>query len=348
MPTGLQHIVTVSYMGSGSSAVTDLLREYENVDCPNGSYEYIFLHCPDGVFDLEDKLLHNNNALRSDEALRSFRFTMNELFENTRWWFGNYKNRLSSRFMEYVDQFISQITTCTYEGFWYEHEKASSRRIIVGRQLAKLGLEPRGFRHRYPDWMQVAFPSANTFYDAANLFIDNVFADTFETNKIALLDQLFLPHNLDRVGSYFPHTKYLLVRRDPRDVFILNKYVWTKQGCPIPFPKEVNEFCTFYAAMVSSTPPVDDALVQQIWFEDLILEHNSTLEQIERFLGSEIGIQTDKGKFLVPTKSARNIGVYKDDPAFAQEADTIATKLEKYLYPKPIDAAFSNRNDEVF
>ena len=61
-------IVPASYMGSGSSAVTDLISEFKNVNNEYGNFEYVFLHCPNGVFDLEDKLLIGNNALRSDEA----------------------------------------------------------------------------------------------------------------------------------------------------------------------------------------------------------------------------------------------------------------------------------------
>ena len=36
-------IVPVSYMGSGSSAVTDLISEFENVNNKCGVFEYVFL-----------------------------------------------------------------------------------------------------------------------------------------------------------------------------------------------------------------------------------------------------------------------------------------------------------------
>ena len=61
----------MSYMGSGSSAVTDLLREYEGINTKNSDFEYVFLYAPDGLFDLEYKLLYNNNAIRSDEARKN-------------------------------------------------------------------------------------------------------------------------------------------------------------------------------------------------------------------------------------------------------------------------------------
>ena len=63
-------IVPMGYMGSGSSAITDLVSEFK--DCQNEfkSYEYVLLHCPNGLFDLEDKLLIGNNAIRSDNRLK--------------------------------------------------------------------------------------------------------------------------------------------------------------------------------------------------------------------------------------------------------------------------------------
>ena len=83
-------IVPVGYMESGSSAVTDLIKEYENVNNDYNYLEYVFLHCPDGVFDLEDKLLIGNNAIRSDEAIHSFLMRMKELYSKKYWWVGNY------------------------------------------------------------------------------------------------------------------------------------------------------------------------------------------------------------------------------------------------------------------
>ena len=86
-----QLVVPISYMGSGSSAITDLVSEIKGYEAQNDTFEYVFLHCPNGVFDLEDKLLVGNNALRSDEALHSFCDTMKQLYDKKWWCVGNYK-----------------------------------------------------------------------------------------------------------------------------------------------------------------------------------------------------------------------------------------------------------------
>ena len=65
-------ITTTGYYSTGSSAVYDLLREYspcaEEVNRGN-PVEHIFLYMPDGLFDLEDKLLIGNSIHRSNEAM---------------------------------------------------------------------------------------------------------------------------------------------------------------------------------------------------------------------------------------------------------------------------------------
>ena len=93
-------IVPTGYMGSGSSVVTDLVSEFEGFEASRGTFEYVFLHCPNGVFDLEDKLLVGNNAIRSDEALHSFYTTMKELYDKKYWWVGHYNKIVGEEFLD--------------------------------------------------------------------------------------------------------------------------------------------------------------------------------------------------------------------------------------------------------
>ena len=69
-------VVPMGYMGSGSSAITDIVQGFEGYKAANGRSEFIFTHCPNGLFDLEDNLLIVNNSLRSDVSLHSFLATM--------------------------------------------------------------------------------------------------------------------------------------------------------------------------------------------------------------------------------------------------------------------------------
>lgn len=348
MNAAIGYVVTTGFMGSGSSAATDLLREYSNVSCPNGSYEYVFLHCPGGVFDLEDKIIAGNNALRSDEALRIFRSTMLDLFENRHWWFGGYKEKVSPNFMRCVDEFIDSITTCDYAGFWYDHQKTSRLRSIASGLLKRLGLAGVCGERPYGDRMRVALPTSEEYYEAASQFVKNVIGELSLEGRVTLLDQLFLPHNLNRATRYLPEAKFIVVHRDPRDIFILNKYNWSKCGNPVPYPLDVAVYCDYYSRVMGMVPPCAADKVLQIYFEDLIIDYDLTVERIEEFVGQDIGSHVDQKRFLDPRLSARNIGVYLDEKEYSAESEIIATRLEGYLYPRCIDAVFAERDGHPF
>lgn len=137
-----QLIVPCGYMGSGSSAITDLMKEIKNYKAPNNDFEYVFLHCPNGVFDLEDKLLNGNNAIRSDEAIHSFIATMRLLFDKKNYWVGMYKSKVSVDFMKYCYDFIEKLNVYKYNNtYWYYQQIPDLRMSIQNyfrRMIAKL------------------------------------------------------------------------------------------------------------------------------------------------------------------------------------------------------------------
>lgn len=350
----MNKIIVTGYMGSGSSAVTDLLSEYENVHCPNGSYEYIFMHCPGGLFDLEDKLLIGNTALRSDEAIRAFRHAMHDLYENGRWWFAGYESKVSNQFMQFVDEFIAAITTSAYEGFWYEHEKLSRAAWLKNRIKTKLGAAPYELLATELD---MAFPTSQEFYEAAQIFVEKTLAGIAgtagETGRAALLlDQLLLPHNLWRLENYFDiaDTRAVVVSRDPRDVFVLNKYAWSVRGVDmVPMPHDVNEFCKYYRRMRESEKPTLSDAVLRVNFEDLVFKYDETVTAIENCMGhSMLGDHKSKGTLFNPNVSRNNIGVFASSVTMQEEAAVIERELTEYLYPLEEEIVLANTISKAF
>ena len=64
-------ITCAGYLGTGSSAVTDLFSEYSN--CSSiGNYEVRFLHDPNGIRDLEYNIVQNNNRHNTSNAIKNF------------------------------------------------------------------------------------------------------------------------------------------------------------------------------------------------------------------------------------------------------------------------------------
>lgn len=350
--TDLNTIAVASFMGSGSSAAIDLLREYENVNCPNGSYEYVYLYCPNGLFDLEDKLLLNNNALRSDEALRTFETAMQELFGNEHWWFASYKTKVTPNFMELVNEFVDSISY-QIKGYWYDHQKVSANRQRWAYILKKLGRPAASVSRKYHDEMRLSYPSDDDFFEAASKFVEKTLLGIArdDNEKTLLVDQLLLPHNFYRKDNYFSRDrlKVILVIRDPRDVFILNKYYWRPAGEPIPYSDDVSLFCKQYRSVRSSVLPYDACNVLEINFEDLVLDHQNSLTAIEGFCGPWLGEHTKQGKYFKPEESARNICVYRDKKEYEEEAAIIESQLSEYLYtPSSYSFYSASRINKIF
>ncbi len=333
-------VIPTGYMASGSSAVTALIREFEGFCGATGSQEFIFLHCPLGVFDLEDKLLLSNNIFTSDEYLHLFRERMCELDHLKFWWPGNYRFFVGPDFMHYVDTFIESLIDYKMDQFWYMSERPSNRYLIFQKYIQAIW---RHFFPRFKCWKPIlnrkgvtfAYPSKEKFYQCARTFLMSVI-DSISKDDV-ILDQLLLPHNLYRMDRYFQpgEAKVIVVERDPRDVFIQNKYFYTKAHVEIPYPQDVKEFCRFYRQIREMEKPCDQADILRIHFEELIYEYEKTVKKIREFLGVSEKQHLQKREFFKPEVSINNTQIYELRPEYQQEANYIATHLKEYLYSFP-------------
>lgn len=170
-------IVPTGYMGSGSSAITDLISEFK--DCQNEfkTYEYVLLHCPNGLFDLEDKLLIGNNAIRSDEAIRSFENQMQKLYNKKFWWVGNYQKIISPDFMKITKEYINKIQEFNFPGYWYTHEEVNAKmffKLLIRKPLKILTMNKVRFNKilKYSDGMRISYVDSKKFYTVSQeLFV---------------------------------------------------------------------------------------------------------------------------------------------------------------------------------
>lgn len=334
-------IVPTGYMGSGSSAITDLISEVEGYDAETGTFEYVFLHCPNGVFDLEDKLLIGNNAIRSDEALHSFRHTMKQLFDKKYWWVGHYNVNLSPRFMEYTDEYINSLVQYHPAFYWYYQENADIKmifkliwkRVVKGFTLGKINIK----KPLVYDNMMVSYVCPKEFYVKTKLYLDRLWKELGLNNKNIILDQLLLPFNLFRIGNYFEEEQIavFVVERDPRDMFIINKYIWPKIGGQVPYPTDVEEFCNCYKALRVMEKPVSDSRIYRLHFEDLVYRYEETVDEILEFLGEDKNNHIKKKKNFEPEKSIENTQMYLANEEYMKEAKIIEQELSEFLYDFP-------------
>lgn len=335
-------IVPTGYMGSGSSAITDLVSEFKNCQNEHKSYEYVLLHCPNGLFDLEDKLLIGNNAIRSDEAIRSFELQMQKLYNKKFWWVGNYKNIISPNFMNITNEYIKNIEEFNFPGYWYIHEEVNTKmffKLLIRKPIKMLTFNKIRFNKvlKYPDGMRISYINKEKFYKKSHEYIYKVIEEISKGKENIILDQFLLPFNLFRVDNYFDdRLKVIVVERDPRDVFIINKYIWQKKQICVPFPLEVNEFCDFYKKMRESEKECTSNKVLRVRFEDLIYNYDNKVKEITEFLGFKESDHINKKTRFNPEISIKNTQLFRKEE-YQEESKIIEKKLHSYLYDFPYD-----------
>lgn len=336
-------IIPTGYMGSGSSAITNLISEVRGYEKNNGSFEYILMHCPDGVFDLEDKLLIGNNIFRSDEAIHRFISCMNDLYDKNNYWVSGYKKLISEHFLDYCNEFIENLEPIYMNDvYWYYQQNPFGIRMksknIIRRILGKISAGKIKIKRaiRY-DKMIVTIPNKEKFYFAAKIFLNCIFSDLGYKSQNLILDQFLLPQNLFRLNRYFDNNvRVFVVERDPRDIFILNKYFWKPRGVAIPYPTDAKKFCKMYRSIRESEKIVEDSKIFRVYFEDLIFRYEEVVEKILIHIGcsADDHASLKRNKFD-PDISINNTMLFKCNKYRTEEILLIENELYQYLYNFP-------------
>ena len=174
--------------------------------------------------------------------------------------------------------------------------------------------------------------SSDDFYEKSRQFIVDVIKQISDTEENIVLDQLLLPHNLNLIDNYkIDGLLPIIVSRDPRDVFIMNKYFWKPRNQEVPYPTDVKTFCNYYK-MMRKNEKKTETLTLRLNFEDLVLNYEKTKQDIENFIGIDSTHHKTKFKYFNPAISVNNLQVYNRDDKYREEVEMIELELSEYLY----------------
>lgn len=154
--------------------------------------------------------------------------------------------------------------------------------------------------------------------------------------KNLILDQLLLPFNLWRMERYFgENAECFVVERDPRDVFISNKYVWAlRDNNPVPYPTDAEEYCEYYRRLRDMERKVENPHVHRICFEDLIYHYEESVEAVQNILGLTKEDHVGQYQYLDPKRSIHNTQLFLREE-YRKEAGIIEQELKEFLYEFP-------------
>ena len=358
-----KNVAVVGFLGTGSSAVIDLLREYSSCRIAlnydergkERPYEHKLLYAKGGIIETSLLLTNGNTAYGSDIAINSFINGMMRLYKNNFVSFGSYKRLLGIRFWESVQTYLHDIgATRLKSGLSRSEHKKSvyfspiigvlqiAARIVFRRPIYKFGKANIMDKNPY----YFAMPTKDQAISAARMFIQRYFDMCYEPGcDVMVYDQLIHPQHTSLIDHLFDDSfRVIIVKRDPRDVYCLSKYVWSKppHGFSAPLPEDYDEFASFWKAVNTFDQTSNKVLT--ISFEDLVYDYESTRDAIAIFLGLKEQDHINVKKYFDPDKSIKNTQVFLRDKEYLSDADRIGTRLKEFLYDFPYEVFFEKKD----
>ncbi|MGL4875397.1 MAG: sulfotransferase [Clostridium sp.] len=330
-------ITCASYHGTGSSAITDLLAEYEG--CFSMSdYEFRFIQDPDGVADLEYNLIENKHRLNSGHALKRYKKKVEFLAGNKI--IKKYETFFNNKWKVYSDEYIEKLINLKYEGYWHQDVIDKGTIFYTRKRILNKILQKTIWRSKKEKAL-VEMPKEMTYYSNVSqekfLNITKEYTEKLfvEANREKLeniiVDQLIPPTNIKRYIRYFNNIKVVIVDRDPRDLYCLSKYVWKEKVLPI---ENLEQFCEWYK-LTREHRQIEDVNNENsifIQFEDLIYNYENTTNRIEKWLGFDEKNHVNKKRYLNPEISINNTKVWEKLNLPKDEIEYIEKNLKEYLY----------------
>lgn len=329
-------ISCASYYGTGSSAITDYISEYEN--CMSlTDYEFRFLQDPDGVSDLEFHLVENHNRHTSGHALKKFIKFVDELGNP---YLKKYEYFFKNQWKKISYEYIEQLTEFTYHGYWHQDVIDRGKWFHFRKRLLNKILKKTVWRNQPEvslnelprEITYCSYPSEKEFLEYTREYIRKLFEIANSENKENIMvDQIVPPSNLNRYLRYFEDIKVFVVDRDPRDVYLSEKYIW--RGRVIP-TESVELFCKWYryTRRHREKEIYPENQVMFIQFEDLVYKYDETTEKIEKWLGFHEEDHKNKRKFFIPEVSRKNTRLWEKIDNVSQEMEYIERELKEFIY----------------
>lgn len=327
-------ITCASYYGTGSSAITDFFSEFDDI-FSLGEYEYRFVQDPNGIADLEYNIIENNHRHNTSNAIKNFK---KYILECKKMGYGGY-DIFGKQLDLLVDEYLEKIVQLKTHTWWNKDriDKGSLfcfidriyslfMRLIHG----EIKSEARYSLLKNKEIGYYTIISEKEFLDATKQFINDLFGYVNkEKKKYIMVDQIVPPTNARRYIRYFNNIKIIVVDRDPRDIFLLEKYVWKWGVIPVD---NVEEFVKWFKITRNASFDDDQEHVLKINFEDLIYKYDITKKILTDFVGIDLNKHTAPFEKFDPKISINNTNLKGKFEDSKKEIEYIEKNLKEYLY----------------
>lgn len=323
------------YGGTGSSAIVDLLREF---DCTQAliraEMQYAFK--VDGLQDLEYHLVKQySRHMSGDMAIKRFMYAAQ--YANTP--FVKKIVKSPKVYLDITNEYIHslvQASWCGLDNVDYEIGNVLKSFIIL---IYKKFIIP--FYEKYTGKLFHFWPmrkmylsiEPDEFYEKTRNYTHKILeAAGADFTKMIVLDQPFEGNDPTQSFPFFENPKAIVVDRDPRDLYMAASYQWP-DGTFMP-RRDVVAFVEYFKrqrmnqSMLNSK---DNVLFVKL--EDMIFNYEVTKQRIMSFLELEESSHIEPLKYFNPNYSIKGTQIYKKIKGHSKEIEYIERELKDYIFP---------------
>lgn len=326
-------ITCAGFYRTGSSAVSDFFSEF---DCVNslGSFEFRFVQDPDGISDLEYNICENPHRHNTSYAIK--RFIRYSKFLNGNFYSKRYSSFFGQEYWNLTKAYIEDITELECKCWWHRDQLDHGEILyFIDRLYSKFvsifqhGRTNISVLHNEKNYF-TSIDKAR-FYEATKKYINGLLSYANQAKKdYIMVDQLVPPTNIERYLNYFDDIYVIVVERDPRDLYVLEKMIYRWGIMPY---KNVEEFCEWYRiTRKQAINQLPNSRVLNIMFEDLIYRYDDTTKKLLDFTGVYSSEEDCTQKYFIPEISKKNTKVFSKYPELKEDISYIEKKLSGFLY----------------
>lgn len=347
----LKIISCAGFGNTGSSIVTDFFSEFSCVKTVGGSsFEFMLLHENDGIRDLEYAVTEGNR-LKTDLSIKRFIKLVNRLnYANPSG--ANYKEYFNGHFLEYTYDYLNSLGIIKWNNGWwhriYEIDGENKFKKILNQEKFKKITKKNKYslyesdtwRPSYLNYTEEMYCKIEKkeFKEKTKLYLEKLFLEIAKDGEYLLFDQLFPTEVNQEYLEYFDFAKVIIVDRDPRDLYFMNKVFWGSGYIP---SEKVELYINWFTKTRNNLSNNENILYLK--FEDMIYETEKTQKKLCDFIGIEISKHDNPNTNLFVEKSITNTQVYNRYAITNKEIDEkikndlieIEKQLNKYLYSFP-------------
>ncbi|CDL84100.1 sulfotransferase [Xenorhabdus szentirmaii] len=336
---GPKVITCTGYGGTGSSVVSDLLKEFSNI-CSFGNFEFRFLQDPHGIRDLDYGIIQNNNRLTTSYHINNYIKYTNFLSKSNIY---PYEKFFNNRFKEITDEYIKNIIDVEWNGFWHQdiiddnlikkliyYFERFYQKKILGKKEGGAEIYSEFFNKK----MYYSYPREKFYLETQKYLRKLINSTDYNSKEYVVFDQLIPPNDTNHYLKYFDDLAIIIIDRDPRDLYLLNKCQWNEKWIP---SDDIHNYIYWFRTLREHQKfDIDNkGKVLKLPFEDFVYKYSETIRKVIDFLGIENKTHVEKYKFFNPKISINNTNLKMKYFQHEKEIKIIEEELSDFCYAFP-------------